>query len=86
MLPSHNNNNVLLSISGAMNLPPDLSMDAGNESGWLLQATGKRTGDQFAVATLEFVSKVARKAKKVVNSPLKLRAHLKIYRQLTTGH
>jgi hypothetical protein len=27
------------------------------ESGWLLQATGKRTGDQFAVATLEFVPK-----------------------------
>jgi len=27
------------------------------ETGWLLQATGKRTGDQFAVATLDFVPK-----------------------------
>jgi hypothetical protein len=27
------------------------------ESGWLLRATGKRTGDQFAVATLDLVSK-----------------------------
>jgi hypothetical protein len=34
------------------------------ESGWLLQATGKRTGDQFAVATLEFVSKSHPKQKK----------------------
>jgi hypothetical protein len=34
------------------------------ESGWLLRATGKRTGDQFAVATLEFVSKSPVKHKK----------------------
>jgi hypothetical protein len=34
------------------------------ESGWLLQATGKRIGDQFAVATLEFVSKSPVKRKK----------------------
>jgi len=27
------------------------------ETGWLLQATGKRSGDQFAVATLDFVPK-----------------------------
>jgi hypothetical protein len=33
------------------------------ETGWLLRATGKRTGDEFAVATLELVTKpaVARK-------------------------
>jgi hypothetical protein len=34
------------------------------ESGWLLRATGKRTGDQFAVATLEFVSKAPLKRRK----------------------
>jgi hypothetical protein len=27
------------------------------EGGWLLQATGKRKGDEFAVATLEIISK-----------------------------
>jgi urocanate hydratase len=31
------------------------------ENGWLLLATGKRSGDQFAVATLEFVSKSRKK-------------------------
>jgi hypothetical protein len=34
------------------------------ESGWLLLATGKRTGDQFAVATLEFVPKSPVKRRK----------------------
>jgi hypothetical protein len=31
------------------------------KSGWLLLATGKRSGDQFAVATLEFFSKSQKK-------------------------
>lgn len=34
------------------------------ESGWLVRATGKRTGDQFAVATLEFVPQSSVKRKK----------------------
>ncbi len=34
------------------------------ESGWLLRATGRRTGDQFAVATLEIVPKPAIKRTK----------------------
>lgn len=34
------------------------------ESGWLLQATGKRTGEQFAVATLELVAQPRAKQKK----------------------
>jgi len=34
------------------------------ESGWLLRATGKRTGDQFVVATLELVPRSARKPNK----------------------
>jgi hypothetical protein len=37
------------------------------ETGWLLQATGKRIGDQFAVATLDFVPK----------SPVKRQRHPK---------
>ena len=34
------------------------------ESGWLLQATGKRTGDEFAVSTLVLVTKLPVKQRK----------------------
>ena len=68
MLPSHNNNNVLLSISGAMNLPPDLSMDAGMKADGcsrLRESAPEPVRRSYSGVCL----KVARKAKKVVNSP-----------------
>jgi hypothetical protein len=55
-LPSHNND-VLHFDKRGNELAARIVGGHRMESGWLLQATGKRIGDQFAVATLEFVSK-----------------------------
>jgi hypothetical protein len=56
LLPSHNND-VLHFDKRGNELAARIVGGHRMESGWLLQATGKRIGDQFAVATLEFVSK-----------------------------
>jgi hypothetical protein len=55
LLPSQND--VLRFDKRGNELAAKLIDGSRNESGWLLQATGKRTGDQFAVATLGFVTK-----------------------------
>ena len=64
LLLSHNNSDVLHFDKRGNELAARLVNGHRMESGWLLQATGKRTGDQFAVATLEFVSKSPAKRKK----------------------
>jgi hypothetical protein len=57
LVPSSNNNNDVLRLDKRGN---DLAFRLVNsrhgESGWLLRATGKRNGDEFAVTTLEIVS------------------------------
>jgi hypothetical protein len=63
LLPSHNND-VLRFDKRGNELAAKLIDGRQSESGWLLQATGKRTGDQFAVATLTFVPKLPAKHKK----------------------
>jgi hypothetical protein len=54
LLPS-SNNHVLHFDKRGNDLAAKLVSERRLESGWLLRATGRRTGDQFAVATLEFV-------------------------------
>jgi len=56
LLPSHDND-VLRFDKRGNELAAKLINGHRVESGWLLQVTGKRNGDQFAVATLEFVPK-----------------------------
>ena len=57
LVPSNNNTNDVLRLDKRGN---DLAIRLVNsrhaESGWLLRATGKRKGDEFAVSTLEIVS------------------------------
>ena len=55
LLLSSHNNDVLRFDKRGNELAAKLINGHRVESGWLLQATGKRNGDQFAVATLEFV-------------------------------
>lgn len=63
LLPSHNNDVLRLDKRGN-DLAAKL-INAGHlESGWLLRATGKRTGGEFAVATLEIVSMSPAKRRK----------------------
>ena len=63
LLPSRNND-VLHFDKRGNELAARLVNGHRIESGWVLAATGKRTGDQFAVATLEFVPKSPVKRKK----------------------
>jgi hypothetical protein len=58
------NNNVLHFDKRGNDLAARLVNGHRAESGWLLRATGKRTGSQFAVTTLEFVSKASLKQRK----------------------
>jgi hypothetical protein len=55
LLLSSHNNDVLRFDKRGNELAAKLINGHRVESGWLLQATGKRNGDQFAVVTLEFV-------------------------------
>jgi hypothetical protein len=55
LLLSSHNNDVLRFDKRGNELAVKLINGHRVESGWLLQAIGKRNGDQFAVATLEFV-------------------------------
>jgi hypothetical protein len=63
LLPSHNND-VLRFDKHGNQLAARLVNGRHGEGGWLLQATGKRNGDEFAVATLEIISKSPVKGKK----------------------
>jgi hypothetical protein len=56
LLPSHNND-VLRFDKRGNQLAAKLVNGRHAEGGWLLQATGKRNGEEFAVATLEIISK-----------------------------
>src|ERR1041385_1630702 len=51
-----NNNDVLRLDKRGNDLAIRLVNSRHGESGWLLKATGKRNGDEFAVRTLEVVS------------------------------
>lgn len=62
LLPSHND--VLRFDKRGNDLAARLIDGRHGESGWLLRATGKRTGDQFAVSTLELVPQSSVKRKK----------------------
>jgi hypothetical protein len=64
LLASSNNNDVLRFDNRGNDLAGKLVDSHRVESGWLLQATGKRTGDQFAVTTLELVPKSPVKRRK----------------------
>lgn len=64
LLPSHND--VLRFDKRGNDLAARLIDGRHGESGWLLRATGKRTGDQFAVSTLELVPQSSGETKKVV--------------------
>jgi hypothetical protein len=64
LLLSSHNNDVLRFDKRGNELAARLVDGRRIESGWLLQATGKRTGDQFAVAALAFVPKSPAKHKK----------------------
>jgi hypothetical protein len=55
-LPSHNND-VLRFDKRGNQLAAKLINGRHAEGGWLLQVTGKRNGEEFAVATLEIISK-----------------------------
>jgi hypothetical protein len=55
LLPSYNNDVLRLDKHGN-DLAARLINSRHGESGWLLRATGKRKGDEFAVITLEIVS------------------------------
>jgi len=63
LLPSHNND-VLRFDKRGNQLAAKLVNGRHAEGGWLLQATGKRNGEEFAVATLEIVSKSPVKPRK----------------------
>jgi len=63
LLPAHNND-VLRFDKRGNDLAAKLVNGRQAEGGWLLQATGNRNGDEFAVATLEVVSKSPVKRKK----------------------
>ncbi|MGZ4894807.1 MAG: hypothetical protein ACXVJ0_00095 [Candidatus Angelobacter sp.] len=63
LLPS-NNNDVLRFDKRGNDLAARLVNGHRLESGWLLQATGKRHGDQLDVATLELVPKSLMKRRK----------------------
>ena len=63
LLPTHNND-VLRFDKRGNDLAAKLVNGRQAEGGWLLQATGKRNGDEFAVATLEVVAKSPVKRKK----------------------
>ena len=57
LVSSHDNNNDVLRLDKRGNdLAVRLVNSRHGESGWLLRATGKRNGDEFAVSTLEIVS------------------------------
>ena len=56
LLPSHNND-VLHFDKRGNQLAAKLVNGRHAEGGWLLQATGKHNGGEFAVATLEIISK-----------------------------
>lgn len=56
LLPSHNND-VLRFDKRGNQLAAKLVDGRHAEGGWLLQVTGNRNGEEFAVATLEIVSK-----------------------------
>ena len=62
LLPS--NNDVIRFDKRGNDLAVKLVDSHRRESGWLLQATGKRTGDQFAVASLELVPRSPVKRRK----------------------
>jgi hypothetical protein len=65
LVPSANNNNDVLRLDKRGNdLAVRLVNSRHGESGWLLRATGKRNGDEFAVTTLEIVSAPPAKHKK----------------------
>jgi hypothetical protein len=66
LLPSHNHNNndVLRFDKRGNQLATRLVNGRHAEGGWLLQVTGKRNGEEFAVATLEIVSKSPVKPRK----------------------
>jgi hypothetical protein len=67
LLPSHNpshNNDVLRFDKRGNELAARLINGRRAEGGWLLHVTGKRNGDEFAVATLEIVSKSPVRPKK----------------------
>jgi len=58
LLSSQNHKNDVLRFDDRGNqLAARLVNGRHAEGGWLLQATGKRKGDEFAVATLEIISK-----------------------------
>jgi len=58
LLSSQNHKNDVLRFDDRGNqLAATLVNGRHAEGGWLLQATGKRKGDEFAVATLEIISK-----------------------------
>lgn len=63
LLPSHNND-VLRFDKRGNQLAAKLVNGRHAEGGWLLQATGKRNGEEFAVATLEIISKSPVKPRK----------------------
>jgi hypothetical protein len=56
LLPSHNND-VLRFDKRGNQLAARLVNGRHADGGWLLQVTGKRKGNEFAVATLEIISK-----------------------------
>jgi hypothetical protein len=59
-----NNNDVLRLDKRGNDLAIRLVNSRHGESGWLLRATGKRKGDEFAVSTLEIVSTPLAKRRK----------------------
>jgi len=63
LLPSHNND-VLRFDKRGNQLAAKLVNGRHAEGGWLLQVPGRRNGDEFAVATLEIVSKSRVKPRK----------------------
>ncbi len=65
LLPSRNHNNDVLRFDKRGNqLAARLVNGRHAEGGWLLQVTGNRNGEEFAVATLEIVSKSQVKPRK----------------------
>jgi hypothetical protein len=63
LLPTHNND-VLRFDKHGNDLAARLVNGRHAEGGWLLQVTGKRNGDEFAVVALEVVSKLPVKPRK----------------------
>jgi hypothetical protein len=63
LLPTHNND-VLRFDKHGNDLAAKLVNGRHAEGGWLLQVTGKRNGDEFAVVALEVVSKLPVKPRK----------------------